>query len=67
MTPLPYKTQDCVEDTFLPKKLKSDDYFSTDEEPQNLILLRMIAKDGFLFNVFTTSTYLRIFIAEVIA
>ena len=39
MTPLPSRTQDCVKDAFLPKKRKNNDYFSTDEESQNLILL----------------------------
>ena len=37
MTALPSTSQDCFEDTFLPKMRKIDDYFSTDEESQDLI------------------------------
>ena len=55
----PSTSQDCVEDTFLSKRWKIDDYFSTDEESLDLILSRMTAKDGFSFNVFTTSIDLR--------
>ena len=55
----PSTSQDCVEDTFLSKRWKIDDYFSTDEESLDLILSRMTAKDGFSFNVFTTSTDLK--------
>ena len=56
MIALPSSSQDCAENTFLSKKRKIDDYFSTDEESHDLILLQMIAKDGFSFNMFITST-----------
>ena len=59
--------KDCVEDTFLSKKRKSDAYFNTHEDSQDLILLRMIAKDTFSFNVFITSIDLRSSIVDFIA
>ena len=49
-----------VEDTFLSKKLKIDVYLNTDKESLDLILLRMTVKDSFSFNVFTSSTVLKL-------
>ena len=66
MTSLPSTSQDCVEYTFLPKKCKIYDYFTTDAESRDLILLQMIAEDGFSFNVYTTSTDLRNFIDFIV-
>ena len=59
LTALPSTSPNCVEDTFISKKWILDDYFSTDEESPDLILLQVIAKDGFPFDMFTTSNDLR--------
>ena len=49
-----------VEDTFLSQKLKIDVYLNIDKESLDLILLRMTVKDSFSFNVFTSSTVLKL-------